>query len=237
MMNKPWRPRAAWLRAIRLSWPLALPLALLSYLVLHSMAGLPVPQPAGVSNLSSFVTAQLIQGLGSWLQYLLPALFCLLMIPSLLKPRQRLAPGLPVLEGLGWEEFELLVAAAFAQRGYTVRSRGGRQAGGGVDLVLTRGREVYLLQAQHWRAAQVGLQALRELQAVMAAARASGGFVLCAGQFSAAARQFAGQHAIELIGGTALQDLLEGLAAALPTVAGRPAALAAMPRERESEMS
>ncbi|WP_186293368.1 restriction endonuclease [Chitinimonas sp. BJB300] len=190
-------------------------LAVLSFLVLHSMAGLPVPPSDGVSYLPSLITAQFISGLAVWLQYPMPSLLLLWALYSFWCARRHeedeANPTLQALQGIGWEEFELLMAAAFQKRGYTVRSRSGAVSQGGVDVVLTKRCEVFLVQGSQWRARQVGAQPVRELQAVMAAARASGGFVLSAGQFSAEAQHFAREHHIELIEGPALLQLIQGL--------------------------
>ena len=75
-------PRASWLSRVRLPWRLGILLALLSFLVLHSMAALPLPASRGVDNLSSYLIAQLFGGLASWLQYVLP-----LALPWLLQPQ------------------------------------------------------------------------------------------------------------------------------------------------------
>lgn len=210
-------PRASWLSRVRLPWRLGILLALLSFLVLHSMAALPLPASRGVDNLSSYLIAQLFGGLASWLQYVLP-LFMLALTAFTFWRERRLGlnaqatnPTLHALEGIGWEEFELLIAAAFQKLGYTVRSRGGRNSEGGVDVVLTKGREVFLVQGRQWRKAVVGVESLRELYAVMAAARAAGGFVLSAGQFSREAQSFAQASGIQLIAGPDLLGLIRGL--------------------------
>ncbi|MGQ5523351.1 restriction endonuclease [Chitinimonas sp. PSY-7] len=201
--------------SLRLSWKVSVLLAVLSYLVLHSMAGLSVPVPEGARYLPSLITAQFISGLATWLQCLLPSFFIAVALFSFWRARQHdedeVNPTLQALQGIGWEEFEVLIAAAFQKLGYTVRSRSGCSPQGGVDVVLTKRCEVFLVQGSQWQAKHVGAQPVRELHAVMAAARASGGFVLSAGQFSPEAQQFAREHAIELIEGPALLRLIQGL--------------------------
>jgi restriction system protein len=89
-----------------------------------------------------------------------------------------------------------------------VAERGGNGADGGVDLVLTRDRERYLVQCKHWRASNVGVPVVRELYGAMAAEGAVGGFVVTAGRFTAEAKAFASGPNLELIDGAGLDRLL-----------------------------
>ena len=73
------------------------------------------------------------------------------------------------LDGMSWQEFELLVGGAFRLEGFQVSEMGGGGADGGVDLVLRRGSEKYLVQCKQWRAFTVGVTVVRELYGVMAA--------------------------------------------------------------------
>jgi restriction system protein len=89
-----------------------------------------------------------------------------------------------------------------------VAERGGSSADGGVDLVLTRDRERYLVQCKHWRANNVGVPVVRELYGAMAAEGAVGGFVVTAGRFTSEAKAFASGRNVELIDGAGLDRLL-----------------------------
>jgi restriction system protein len=115
--------------------------------------------------------------------------------------------GVAVIEGMGWNQFELLAADGFRQRGYTVSETGG---GGGraVDMVLTRHHETYLVDCKLWRSNAVGVAPLRELHGLMAARGAVGGFVLTSGVFTPEAVQFSEGRNIQLIDGSQLRDLL-----------------------------
>ena len=127
--------------------------------------------------------------------------------------RRRQAPdvvlpgGVALIEGMGWNQFELMAADGFRQRGYTVSETGG---GGGrsVDMVLTRGQEHFLVDCKPWRSNAVGVAPLRELQGLMATRGAVGGFVLTSGIFTPEAIHFAEGRNIQLIDGAALRDLL-----------------------------
>jgi restriction system protein len=115
--------------------------------------------------------------------------------------------GTALIKGVGWHQFEQMVAEGFRHRGYAVSETGG---GGGraVDMVLSRGAERFLVDCKHWRAQALGVAPLRELAMQMQARGADGGFVLSAGAFTPEAVAFAQERRIQLIDGSALRELL-----------------------------
>ncbi|MET0334078.1 MAG: restriction endonuclease [Rhizobacter sp.] len=133
--------------------------------------------------------------------------------------RQLLAPG-PVeaaspppsgaslIEGVGWIEFERLVAEGFRHRGYAVSETGGH-GGRAIDMVLTRGHDRFLVDCKPWRSQAVGVAPVRELLAMVRARNVSGGFVLSSGVFTAEAKAFVQGHPITLIDGSTLRELLQ----------------------------
>jgi restriction system protein len=141
-------------------------------------------------------------------QGILKRLAGLLRRRSSASPAQATAPsGVALIEGMGWHQFELLVAEGFRQRGYVVSETGG---GGGraVDMVLTRGTTQFLVDCKPWRSQAVGVGPLRELHALMQARGAAGGFVLTSGIFMPETVRFGESHNIQLIDGSRLRDLL-----------------------------
>jgi restriction system protein len=76
---------------------------------------------------------------------------------------------------MSWREFEQLVGEAFRQRGYQISENSGGGPDGGVDLVLRKGSEKWLVQCKQWRATQVGVVIVRELYGLIAAEGATGG--------------------------------------------------------------
>ncbi|MGR4869291.1 restriction endonuclease [Variovorax sp. LARHSF232] len=132
------------------------------------------------------------------------------------------AAAADALQGMSWREFELLVGEGFRQKGYQVEELGGAGADGGVDLVLRKAREKYLVQCKQWRAHRVGVIVVRELYGLMAAVGAAGGFVVTSGRFTPEARAFAKGRNVELLDGDALFELIRagrrGAAAVFPTV-------------------
>jgi restriction system protein len=137
-----------------------------------------------------------------------------------------------VLDGMTWRQFEKLVGEAFRLQGYQVAETGGGGADGGIDLVLRRGGESFLVQCKQWKAFKVGVEVVRELYGVMAAKGASGGFVVTSGQFTAAARQFASGRNVTLIEGSQLQALIRWVSAAASLVSSPSSEKPSKPAER-----
>ena len=119
----------------------------------------------------------------------------------------RASPGV-ALAGMSWRDFERLVSGAFRRRGFTVTGFGGSGPDGGVDLGLVKNGERFLVQCRHWRREQVGVPAVQELDGVIAAVGARGGFVVTGGQFTREARELSQKTRIELIDGCALEKLI-----------------------------
>ena len=102
----------------------------------------------------------------------------------------------------------MLVGEAFRLQGYRVTETGGTGPDGGIDLVLGKGSETFLVQCKQWKAFSVSVTVVRELYGVMAARGAAGGFVVTSGRFTADATAFADGRNIKLIDGPLLHGLL-----------------------------
>lgn len=103
----------------------------------------------------------------------------------------------------------MLVGEAFRMHGFSVVETGGGGADGGIDLVLKKEGEVFLVQCKQWRAYKVSVNVVRELLGVMVTKGATGGFVVTSGVFTAEAKPFAKGRNIELIDGSALSIMIE----------------------------
>lgn len=108
---------------------------------------------------------------------------------------------------LSWQQLEMIVGDAFRRRGYSVVENGG--ADGGIDLVLRKGDEEFLVQCKQWKAASVGVRPIREFLGVMTSRSAAGGFFLSSGKYTREARDFAVQTGIELLDGPALEQMVK----------------------------
>ncbi|HUW26278.1 MAG TPA: restriction endonuclease [Gallionella sp.] len=193
-------------------WWVGLILAVASYFWLHYIAVAPVVV-AQQGQMATVMTQSLYKGLATAGQYVLP-LVCI--IGALLSAlgrwkRKQLIDGVnassavSALNEMTWQEFEMLVGEAFRRTGYTVSETGGGGADGGVDLVLVKGTEKFLVQCKQWRAYKVGVSTIRELYGVMAATGAVGGFVVTSGVFTQEAKSFAEGRNIDLIDGARLK--------------------------------
>lgn len=199
----------------RLPWWVGVALAGLSYLVLHAFATSPVAvlKP---DDLGGMMTGAVFRGLATVAQYGV-AVVCLFgAVVSVWRRRQRrelvdnvvASQASGALNGMSWREFEMLVGEGFRLQGYSVTETGGAGPDGGIDLVLRKGGEKYLVQCKQWRAFKVGVPVLRELYGAMAAEGATGGFVVTSGRFTEEARTFANGRNLQLLDGPKLEHML-----------------------------
>lgn len=198
-----------------LPWWVGILVALVLYVVLSNYAAQPAPPltvaPGDVPN----ITPRILMVLAGVLQYVIPLLALIGALLSLLKHSKRTnlieaaaAGGQNVLDGISWQEFELLVGEAFRRKGYTLEESGGGVADGGVDLILWKDGEKALVQCKQWRAYKVGVKVVRELYGVMTAEGASAGYVVTSGRFTRGALEFAKGREIELIEGEQLTRMI-----------------------------
>lgn len=219
------------LLASKLPWWVSLVLSVVSYLVLHRFVAPPtgvsaVPGHAGAQAISAMVSA-----VASFGQYLLPLIFVIGAGISFWKQHRRSglvaavvqSQSADALDGISWREFEVLVGEAFRLQGFTVLEVGGGGPDGGVDLVLSKGAEKFLVQCKQWKAFKVGVDVVRELYGVMAAKGAAGGFVVTSGRFTADAVAFAEGRNVRLVDGERLFGLIKQARQSLAGGASKPA--------------
>lgn len=199
-----------------LPWWVGVGLAVVAYVAFSLLAnGSPATQP-GIGSTGD-VRRVLHSSMAGVAQYLVP-IVCLLGAATSAWRRSRRARLLDnttkseatgALDGMSWREFEMLVGEAFRLEGFHVAETGSGGADGGVDLVLTRNRESFLVQCKQWKAFKVGVDVVRELYGVMAARGVAGGFVVTSGRFTDAAKSFADGRNVKLVDGTRLTAMLE----------------------------
>jgi restriction system protein len=107
---------------------------------------------------------------------------------------------------MSWQDFELLVAAAFRSSGYRADLTG-RGADGGVDIILSRSGSKTLVQCKQ-NASRLGPGVVRELAGVMASEDATDGIVVACGGVGDEGQAFAKRNGIRIIDGSALVGLL-----------------------------
>lgn len=206
-----------------LPWWGGVALAFAGYWVLHAAATRPL-SAAEAAHQGSLITTSIWQGFATAGQYVVP-LICLLgaAISAARRWKRRslfetasTGKSADTLQGITWQEFELLVGEGFRRRGYAVKEIGGGGADGGVDLVLTKSGEKSFVQCKQWKAFKVGVSTVRELYGVMAAHGAAEGFVVTSGSFTKEAAAFARGRNIRLVDGAALMLLLRAARSSKP---------------------
>lgn len=199
-----------------LPWWLGVLLAGLSYWLLHRVATEPQSLAALPGQMGSFAVQTAAKTVASFAQYGVPLLCLGGAGLSAWRRRQRRSLVADIaqsrasaaLDAMTWRDFERLVGDGFRLQGYRVAETGGGGPDGGVDLVLKKGSEKFVVQCKQWRALKVGVTVVRELYGVMAARGAAGGFVVTSGRFTGDAVEFARGRNIELIDGPRLHALL-----------------------------
>lgn len=203
--------------ASMLPWWLSVMLAGVSFFCLRHFASMPLAMPQVVpGQMSHVVVASLGRAFVQVAQYLFPFLFLAGAVVAFIRGRKSAKlidaatshAGAEAIHGMSWREFEVLIAEGFRRRGFTVVDMGGQGPDGGVDLVLRKGSERFLVQCKQWRALKVGVAVVRELYGVMSAEGAAGGIVVSSGAFTEDAKEFAQGRNIKLIDGPALQQIL-----------------------------
>ena len=134
-----------------------------------------------------------------------------------LRRARAVSPNLMIapLTSLSRQQFDLLLSQAFRQRGYVIGeiAIGSQRASDiGVDLVLRKSGEYFLVHSKAWRVALVEVSVVRELDQAMRAQNAAGGFVVTSGSFTREAMGFASGRKIQLINGRTLREMLNDTA-------------------------
>lgn len=199
-----------------LPWWVGVALAVVSYFVFHKLAQAPAgalqPGQAG-----AFVGRAMVTGVSHAAQYLVPLICVFGAILSFMRRRKReslvntvtQSATADALNGMSWREFEMLVGEAFRLQGYTVTESMAAGPDGGIDLVLRKGNEKFLVQCKQWKAFKVGVEIVRELYGVMTAEGAAGGFVVTSGTFTSDARDFAQGRNVTLLDGPKLLGMIQ----------------------------
>ncbi len=196
----------------RLPWWGGVLMAMVTYLIFHTLAGQKVVASSNPAEIGSVVIKTVVTSVSGILQYVAPLLCLFGAAGSALRRRERSAllskaaqgHTASIVDGMSWRQFELLVGEALRQQGYRVLETGGGGADGGVDLILTKDGETFLVQCKQWRAYKVGVAVVRELFGVMAAKGATGGYLVTSGRFTAEASDFARGRNVTLVDGTEL---------------------------------
>ncbi len=200
-----------------LPWWAGIALAVVSYFVLHYLATPDTVGPATTKQIGPFLIRGMMKAAAFAGQFIVPSLCVAAAIVSAWRRHQRKSlvddvaqsQSTNALDGMSWREFEMLVGEAFRLNGYSVVETGGGGADGGIDLVLSKGNEKFLVQCKQWKAYRVGVVVVRELYGVMAAKGAAGGFVVTSGRFTEDAKAFVEGRNLKLLDGETLFAMIK----------------------------
>lgn len=117
----------------------------------------------------------------------------------------RVADTLAMAAALPWRDFADTLDAAYRAQGYDVERLNSR----GADLALRKAGRTTLVAAKRWKAANQGVEALRDLAAEMRAREAAQGIYISLGGVTENALRFAQAQNIQLVSDIALAQLLK----------------------------
>lgn len=119
----------------------------------------------------------------------------------------QVAQTLESVSAMAWPAFARALETAFQRDGYAVQ----RGTAPGVDFVLERQGRTTLVSARRWKAARIGLEPLRELQAAREAADAQEAICIALGEFTDNTRPFVREHNLTLWQSAELAKALRGI--------------------------
>ncbi|MDD2337742.1 MAG: restriction endonuclease [Geobacteraceae bacterium] len=226
--------------ASKLPWWADVLLALVSYLALHIYSASPVGTLTGPGQMGTIVVKSFARTLATFGQFIFPFVFLLGAIISFINTRKQkqlyenvaTSQKISALGDMGWKEFEMMISEFFRRRGFNA-SLTGDGADGGVDIVLKKGSEKYLVQCKQWKAYKVGVPQIRELYGVIAAEGATGGYFVTSGEYTSEARKFAEGKNIRLIDGQKLTNMIKEVRQSNPSTINNSEAKIWNERERE----
>jgi len=115
----------------------------------------------------------------------------------------RVESTVEAVTAMSWRDFSVLVEQAYQRDGFVVT-----RTSGAADFTLTKAGRTSLVSCKRWKAANHGLEPLRELKAARRAQEAQEAVYVCVGSLTENARQFATDNKIRLLQGTELAQLL-----------------------------
>lgn len=112
------------------------------------------------------------------------------------------------IRSLSWREFEELLGEAYRRQGYAVKENIIAGPDGGVDLVVEKDLNQYLVQAKQWKNRKVGVKIIREMYGIMHERHAAGVIIVTSGMFTQEAQNFASGIPVDLVEGRQLMEMI-----------------------------
>ena len=175
---------------LRSPWWVSLGVALALALLMRLL----LPKDYAVAGMLGALPFVVIAAIAAWKQ---------LRAPSAAQSAQTLQR----LQDLGAREFADTLEAAFRTQGHEVQ----RLQRAGADLQLTLRHRRTVVAFKRWKAASVGVEPLRELQAAQRALEADAAIYVATGALSDKAADFVRDARLQLIGAAELAQLMRGV--------------------------
>lgn len=201
----PYKATSPWKGYRRYAWLAALGAAVGVYTSVR--LGLPVLLDGGYKGPLGLEVTSL-----AWVFALPFALLTLAALGRLIAERRRFTRQVreASLDELSWRRLERLIGEMYGRQGYSLVETP-RRADGGIDYMLARGPERWLVQCKHWQSRRVGVKTVRELAGIVTARQAAGGIVITTGRFTPPAQALAETANIRLVDGAYLAEELLAL--------------------------
>lgn len=202
----------------KLPWWIGVLLAVISYFALHALATRPAISPSAIpGQLGEVASRAMVTALAKFGQFIFPFAFGLAALISginsfrqkKLYARTESRSDVASLNEMSWQDFERLVGEYYRRKDFLVTHMGGDGPDGGIDLVLRKDKELYLVQCKQWKAYKVGVKPVEEFYGVMSKRGAAGGYFVTSGVFTEDARTFANGTNLELINGHRLRRMID----------------------------
>lgn len=184
-------PNSLFAVLLRSPWWASLGIAVALSLLLRAL----LPADYAVAGMLGTLPFVLIAAIAAWRQ---------LRAPN----AAQAARTLQRLQTMSAREFADALEAAYRQQGHEVR----RLQRGGADLELTLQQRRSVVAFKRWKAASVGIEPLRELQAAQRELGADAALVVATGALSDKAADFVREAGLQLVGTDELVRLLRGVA-------------------------
>jgi restriction system protein len=116
----------------------------------------------------------------------------------------RIARAVATIRAMPWDNFSVVISAAFRHDGYAVT----KITEGAADFELRKDGRVTIVACKRWKVAQTGIGPLRDLHATMRKLEAQNCIYVMGGEINDNARKFATENSIQLMTDAALGDLV-----------------------------
>lgn len=184
-------PNSLFAILLRSPWWVSLGLAVALALLLRLL----LPPDYAVAGMMGSLPFAVIAAAAAWKQ---------LRAPS----EKQLSGTLERLQAMGSRDFAAAIEQALRAQGHELR----RVDAPGADLEIIRGSRRTIVCFRRWKAASVGVEPLRELQAARDRLQADAALFVATGALSAKAADFARDAQVQVLGAAALAQLMRGTA-------------------------